>query len=128
MTKEEKAIQKRLERAAKGITESIKRWNNLFDHGGSDPVYPDGVNMNLIRNHIRFFKHEIEVICEETGLAIPDEYRLPTPPYIDNNYFARPESERAKRIMSRPSWQCYNHERIGIDRSGRVGMLWQDAQ
>lgn len=128
LTKEEKAIRKRLVEAANGITESIKRWNHLFNYGGSDPAWPDGVNMNLVRNHISFFKHEIETICVETELPVPDEYRLPTPPYIDNNYFARPESERAKRIMNRPGWQCYNHEHIGIDRSGRIEMLLPEAR
>lgn len=128
LTKEERERRERLAGATNGITESIKRWNNLFERGGSDPGYPDGVNMNLVRNHVRYYKREIEAICEETGLSIPDEYRLPTPPYIDNNYFARPESERAKRIMSRPGWRCYNHERIGIDRSGRMEMLWPDAR
>ena len=35
---------------AKQIRESLERWNHLNEHGGSDPFYSDGLNMNLVRN------------------------------------------------------------------------------
>ncbi len=30
-------------------------WNEIAQNGCSDPSWPDGVNMNLIRNHIIYF-------------------------------------------------------------------------
>ena len=36
----------------KDIEAEFSQWNFLKEHGGSDPFYADGVNMNLVRNHI----------------------------------------------------------------------------
>ena len=96
---------------ALGITDSIKRWKYLLNEGGNDPVWPDGVNMNLVRNHILSYKRKIRELCHANSITIPNEYYLPTPPYIDGNYFANPKSDRAKRIMQRPGWRCCNHEK-----------------
>ena len=35
------------------------------EHGGSDPNYDDGVNMNLTRNHIIYYKNELEDLYGE---------------------------------------------------------------
>lgn len=34
------------------LVKSFERWEHLKEYGGSDPFYSDGVNMNLVRNHI----------------------------------------------------------------------------
>ena len=31
------------------------RWDDIKKNGCSDPAWPDGVNLNLVRNHIIYF-------------------------------------------------------------------------
>ena len=35
---------------------SFERWQSYHDFGGQDPFWADGCNMNLIRNHIIYYK------------------------------------------------------------------------
>ena len=63
-------------------------WKSTNELGCNDPFWPDGTNMNLIRNHVLHFKGEIRKLCEETGLNLPEEYYIPTPPEVQNNYMA----------------------------------------
>lgn len=37
---------------AKQLEDSFNQWDHYRTQGGSDPFWPDGTNMNLIRNHI----------------------------------------------------------------------------
>lgn len=53
------------------------RWHEIFAFGCNDPAWPDGCNLNLVRNHI---------IAELTGLKnlgvdVSDEW---VPPEVDN--------------------------------------------
>lgn len=60
------------------------RWNYLYQHGGSDPFWPDGCNLNLVRNHIMIYKRRLE---EEN--RFPDVYYREIPPEVDDSYMAR---------------------------------------
>ena len=42
------------------LEKAYAQWESLYQQGGSDPFYPDGVNLNLVRNHILYFKRQIE--------------------------------------------------------------------
>lgn len=70
------------------------RWRELRDRGGTDPFWPDGVNMNLVRNHILYCKRMIEEKLMEA--EYPEEYFLDTPPEVDDNYMANPDLIRKK--------------------------------
>lgn len=98
---------------AQEIVKSISHWQDIHKNGCYDPGWPDGVNLNLVKNHVIYYKREIKRLCIEFDLTVPQEVYLPTPPIVDNNYFAKPRSDRAIRIMSRPGWQCANIDRIG---------------
>lgn len=76
----------------KQIRESLEHWKYLKEHGGSDPFWEDGCNMNNTRNHMISFKKqcEAELLPEE----YPEEYFLEIPPEVDNKYMARPEEIR----------------------------------
>ncbi len=55
--------------------------------------------MNLTRNHILSYKREIREICEENSLPLPEEYYLPTPPEVDDNYMANlKQKQRVTRL------------------------------
>lgn len=78
------------------LKDSFKRWSYLKEYGGSDPTYSDGVNMNLIRNHIIYYKHKIE----ETTPPYPEIYYKDTPPEVDMDYIARPDEIRTHAAVS----------------------------
>ena len=42
------------------LKKAYAQWESLYKQGGSDPFYPDGVNLNLVRNRILYFKRQIE--------------------------------------------------------------------
>lgn len=79
---------------------SHEHWKDINDNGCSDPFWADGMNMNLVRNHIIYYRKQIEDICAETGEAFPTEYYYPIPPIVDNNYMANlNQKERVKRLL-----------------------------
>lgn len=80
------------------IVREINHWNYILEHGCNDPFWADGCNMNLIRNHIIYYKLEIAEYCEATGTELPSEYYLPTPPEVDENYMAVKKGKRAEKI------------------------------
>lgn len=74
-------------------------WDKLRKHGGQDPFYGDGTNMNLTRNHIISIKQDLLQLCEHDEL--PKIYYRETPPEVDDNYLApngKYFEERKKRI------------------------------
>ena len=99
-----------LSKLCQGANDTITRWKQHKQNGCNDPGWPDGVNMNLLRNHLISYKRQIKELCAEHNLPLPKEAFLSDLPYTDQNYFAKPDSERAQRIMSRPGWRCCNHE------------------
>lgn len=92
------------------ILKEIEMWEYQYKNGCNDPFWPDGCNLNLLRAHVISYKKDIKNICDEIGMSVPKEYFLPTPPYTDVNYFANPESERAKRIKKYNL--CANTEKV----------------
>lgn len=94
------------EQTIKALVEDIIRevgaWEHKNENGCSDPFWPDGVNMNLNRNHIIYDKRQIGEICRENGLPLPEEYYIPTPPEVDNYYMANlKQKRRVERIGNR---------------------------
>lgn len=94
------------EQTIKALVEDIIRevgaWEHKSENGCSDPFWPDGVNMNLNRNHIIYDKRQIGEICRENGLLIPEEYYIPTPPEVSNYYMANlKQKRRVERIGNR---------------------------
>ena len=74
-------------------------WKHINDNGCNDPSWPDGSNMNLVRNHILYCRVRIEEIYKETGMPFPEEYFLLVPPEVPENYMANlKQKERVKRL------------------------------
>jgi len=76
------------------------QWDELFTKGGSDPSWADGVNLNLVRNHILYDKEQLEK-QENSLFGLPDVYYRETPPEVDCDYMARPNEirENARKAM-----------------------------
>ena len=75
------------------LQDSYDRWAHIYEHGGSDPFWEDGVNLSLVRNHILYYRGKIE----ETMLPdnYPAAYYKELPPEVDRNYMARADEIRA---------------------------------
>lgn len=81
------------------LEKSYAHWQALYDHGGSDPTWSDGVNLNLVRNHIYYYKRQIEETCP---LYMSHElYQRPLPPEVDKGYMAQADEirEHAKQSL-----------------------------
>lgn len=52
----------------------LERWRDIFEHGCSDPAWPDGCNLNLTRNHIIAALSGLRDLGEDTSSEyIPPE-------------------------------------------------------
>lgn len=56
----------------------LEHWQDMFEHGCSDPTWPDGCNLNLIRNHIIAALN----VLSDLGEDISGEY---VPPKVAND-------------------------------------------
>ena len=77
---------------ARDLETEFRCWENLKNYGGHDPFWADGANMNLVRNHIIYYKQKIEENCSED--AYPPIYFQKTPPKVDKDYMARTDEIR----------------------------------
>lgn len=83
----------------KGIVDSVNRWKFINKNGCNDPAWPDGCNMNLVRNHILYYKNKISELCSQEGFTMPEEHYLPTPPEVSNNFMANlKQKDRVERL------------------------------
>ncbi len=96
-----KTPEQEIKECAEGIVSSLRRWKCINENGCNDPAWQDGMNMNLVRNHILYYKKKISEICTENNISLPEESYLPTPPKVVNSYMANlNQTERVERIMS----------------------------
>ena len=60
------------------IENAYARWNHIANNGCQDPFWPDGCNMNLIRNHIIYWYSILETkkAAELEALTIQQEDQL----------------------------------------------------
>ncbi|MCC8076254.1 MAG: hypothetical protein LIO95_10025 [Clostridiales bacterium] len=94
----QKTPQQQVEALCEDIVREIATWNHYNEHGGQDPFWPDGCNMNLTRNHIIYDKRELAEICAKNGFELPETYYLNTPPEVPNNYMAN--LKQKKRVAN----------------------------
>lgn len=104
------------------LSKAYDQWENLYKRGGSDPFYPDGVNLNLVRNHILYFKQRIE---EEQPLYKNTQvFRRELPPKVEDSYMARAEEIRSHAkdslaaYLADPYCQYLIHHRKELDDEG----------
>lgn len=80
---------------------AYKHWDDLKKNGGADPAWPDGLLLNLVRNHIiywyRFLRERtsqtVQLSMFDAGMdlrnerplppEVPDRYMVPTGKYPD---------------------------------------------
>lgn len=77
------------------VNREFRRWNTLADGGCHDPHWPDGANMNLVRNHIIYWysllqkKLSAPVQLSLFGACETLEGERPIPPEVPDRYMVR---------------------------------------
>ncbi len=103
--------EQRLQEAIASCERSYKHWQDIYENGCTDPSWPDGVNLNLVHNHIHGYKKIIRECSDELGLEYPEIYFRDIPPKVESDYIAQPErivrdAEEAYRVLSEnPSYK-----------------------
>lgn len=87
------------------IVKDIDYWKTIRANGCNDPFWTDGVNMNLARNHVIYHKYKLREICEAIGADIPEEYYLPTPPEVSDNFMANLRQKNRVTKLRRGGWK-----------------------
>jgi len=85
-TKKALTPEEMLQQAKNSYSEERLNWEFIYKFGCRDPFWPDGTNLNLIRNHCIFYRQQMAAICKEYSLPIPET--LPLPDEVDNDYMA----------------------------------------
>ena len=80
------------------LEERFERWDEIYINGCRDPFWPDGINLNLIRNHIRYYKEELEKSI--TDAEYPPIYYRDIPPKVDAGYMARTEEIKENAVRT----------------------------
>lgn len=116
-----------LARLTNELTASFTRWDFLSYNGGSDPFWPDGANLNLVRNHIMYEKRAIQELLETAeeelsffGVAYPDIYFRETPPEMFPHYMVKADEIRQRAAeqyalyIQNPNFRYIlnNHEKV----------------
>lgn len=94
------------EKLREEIDREFAHWDDIYHNGCSDPAWPDGVNLNLIRNHIIYeYRLLQEKLDEPIQTSLFSDYvgipnARPIPATVPNNYMAPKQRypERAKRV------------------------------
>lgn len=68
--------------------DSWRRWQEIHKNGCNDPFWSDGVNLNLIRNHMIYALSNSAVAPEDK--LLPDQ--------VDYDYMANPNDTRLIRM------------------------------
>lgn len=95
------------EELEKILTERYERWDDIFQFGTNDPSWADGVNLNLVRNHILYIKSQIEEQLDKQDY--PDIYYKDVPPKVDYDYIVRPKEIKEKAQSFFDTLEQYPH-------------------
>ena len=71
------------------IRNEYKMWGEIAEHGCGDPFWEDGANMNIIRNHIIYYKKQLISKAEKENAPIPQEVFWALPPEVPDTYMVK---------------------------------------
>jgi len=86
------------------LQKAFDRWDDIHVNGCNDPGWPDGVNLNLVRNHVLYYRRQIEENLNLFGY--PEIYNREVPPKVAQSYMARPDEIRAAAGASLEAYQA----------------------
>lgn len=80
------------------LKERFDRWDDIYRNGANDPFWQDGVNLKFVKQHIIYYKSEMEKQIKDGNF--PEIYFRETPPDIESSYMARPDEIRKNALKS----------------------------
>lgn len=83
------AKQETIKDLVKQMEASFRDWEHIKEYGCMDPAWPDGSNMDLVRNHIIYYRRRIEELCKEQGIPLPEIMNRELPPEVSMDYMAQ---------------------------------------
>ena len=94
---------KSLDELAKECKQSYERWTELHSNGCRDPCWTDGVNLNLVRNHIIHYKRQMAALYKEQGVEPPPILLRELPPRLDPKFMANADEirQQAADVMTK---------------------------
>ncbi|MCR0328075.1 hypothetical protein MKA58_11795 [[Clostridium] innocuum] len=92
----------------KELEKAHQHWKDIYENGCFDPSWSDGVNLNLVRNHMFYYQRIIEGIYGDGEK--PSIYYAKIPDKVDMDYMARKDEilERAADFYT----QCSKMQEI----------------
>lgn len=83
---------KTIENPVEELEKAFARWDYIYEYGANDPCWEDGCNLNLVRNHIAYYKRKIA--DQFPPDQRPAAFLRADPPEVNNKYMARPKEIR----------------------------------
>lgn len=91
------------------LLDSYARWKSIFEYGCSDPLCSDGVNINLVRNHIIYYKRRVEEELKDNYIAYPESYFYPDPVELPNDFMAVDRKILSEdKVLTANKSMCYS--------------------
>lgn len=73
----------------RSIRNNFKHWSKLKKVGGTDPFWPDGANLNLVRSHVFYYQGQLRELCKEQKVRpCPIEAKMKPPRHVSDEYCA----------------------------------------
>ena len=91
MAKKNESREKQINQLIMECERFYEEWNVLHERGGRDPTWPDGVRLNLVRNHIIGCQQSLRELC---GICKLPEIAKKAPPEVESEYMARADEIR----------------------------------
>ena len=70
----------------KSITDEYTFWREIYEGVYSDVDVKDGVNLNIVRNHILYEKNRCEELLGDCYHLYPDSYFFPVPAELPEDF------------------------------------------
>lgn len=70
------------------LLDRYHRWKDIYDNGSTDPMYEDGTGLNLVRNHISYYKKQCEEVLGDKFFLYPDSYFYPLPIKVSHQFMS----------------------------------------
>lgn len=106
------------EQLLEAIEHSFLRWDHLMAEGGTTPQSPDGGDLNLVRNHIIYYRHHLTELRSNGQVSMLDTLfpsaNRPVPPEVPNCFMVR-NGKYADRVC-RAYYPVLTHS-IELDRA-----------
>lgn len=107
MSKKKTTLALELKKLTEYLRLDYNHWRDLFLNGCSDPFWSDGVNINLVRNHILYAKKKLEELLGSDYFVYPIEYYYPEPCEVPSDHVVK-DRKCSQGHFTATQKLCYN--------------------